>query len=818
MLPAILAFLLMHVPSARHDGVDEVRRWARERLALAEANFIGSRMPSPESGESQFRWDDEVAYFVLIDRFNNGEPSNDRENLRADQLRYQDTGFLDGIRRYHHGGDLRGVTERLEYLVDLGVTVVVLSPLMGHNGDYHGYCTTDPATVDPSFGTAADLHELVRAAHALGLRVILDLGVNHICGAPPGNTTQHAPMDPAACVNAYLAHDRRLSGVDEDAVGNLEFQSDFFPPFDAERFFHRCGRELISSGAGRRFADLPPQYNREESIRKLHYEAANFARAPGPIYAFARGDHASGESDPNFLFDYNTNDPDFQEVFTHLMQWWIVEFDVDGFHLQAVPHVTQAFIARFSTRVRGYAASLGKRNFHVVGQIFYENIGEAVQYQGDMNAPEAGADGWIWGAAMTEAARDLRPLYTNFTFDAFPGLTAFYDLGARTRLTDLIANEFTPSEMRRYEIRPDIPQILCPYCWQAIDMHTHRRFASRYDTGAAADTTGDGSTGYARAAAMLRGVAPVAHLLLSSFGVPVLYYGMEQGLTGRCSAEQAHAVARPCAGAATDDAYVRQDLFVSGPFKLGSLVPQLAEQAGIVPPGARPYANPEWWRDPMLPRGHLIYTTTRRLLHLRRSCIALRRGYVDRHASEDDLVDSEHANPLHIFSRVYVDHTQSQLSGLGGQGGLGAVDSTAREQQAARRLSGDAASSELPPPVRVALVVIARVDHLKRSAVERTELPIMPGRAAGGSLRERSQPAAECHLLQTNARIVQGGAIPRAVAAAEWASRAGAGRSSRLRARRRARSIRRFTEDDTATRRRPTPHGTDSPPRDCSRR
>ena len=169
-------------------------------------------MPSPESGESQFRWDDEVAYFVLIDRFNNGEPSNDRENLRADQLRYQDTGFLDGIRRYHHGGDLRGVTERLEYLVDLGVTVVVLSPLMGHNGDYHGYCTTDPATVDPSFGTAADLHELVRAAHALGLRVILDLGVNHICGAPPGNTTQHAPMDPAACVNAYLAHDRRLSG------------------------------------------------------------------------------------------------------------------------------------------------------------------------------------------------------------------------------------------------------------------------------------------------------------------------------------------------------------------------------------------------------------------------------------------------------------------------------------------------------------------------------------------------------------------------------------------------------------------------------
>jgi glycosidase len=77
-----------------------------------------------------------------------------------------------------YGGTLRGVIDRLEYLADLGVTALWLTPIF-HTASYHGYDTTDYYTVDPRFGTNDDLRALVGAAHARGLRVILDFVANH---------------------------------------------------------------------------------------------------------------------------------------------------------------------------------------------------------------------------------------------------------------------------------------------------------------------------------------------------------------------------------------------------------------------------------------------------------------------------------------------------------------------------------------------------------------------------------------------------------------------------------------------------------------
>jgi len=152
--------------------------------------------PSPDS------WQDEVVYFLLVDRFSDGAESTrpllDRTRLadaRPDQPNGEpwrwDSWASSGSDRYQ-GGTLSGVTSKLDYLQGLGVTTVWVSPVFqqrGHLDTYHGYGVQDFLDVDPRFGTREDLVELVAQAHQRGLRVLLDVIFNH-SGAnwlyPPG--------------------------------------------------------------------------------------------------------------------------------------------------------------------------------------------------------------------------------------------------------------------------------------------------------------------------------------------------------------------------------------------------------------------------------------------------------------------------------------------------------------------------------------------------------------------------------------------------------------------------------------------------------
>jgi len=152
--------------------------------------------PSPDS------WQDEVVYFLLVDRFSDGAESTrpllDRTKL-ADARPAQPDGepwrwdmwAFSGSDRYQ-GGTLAGVTSKLDYLRALGVTTVWLSPVFrqrGHLDTYHGYGVQDFLEVDSRFGSRDDLVELVAQAHQRGLRVLLDVIFNH-SGAnwlyPPG--------------------------------------------------------------------------------------------------------------------------------------------------------------------------------------------------------------------------------------------------------------------------------------------------------------------------------------------------------------------------------------------------------------------------------------------------------------------------------------------------------------------------------------------------------------------------------------------------------------------------------------------------------
>jgi glycosidase len=123
-------------------------------------------------------WAEEVLYFVLVDRFVDGDPANDKAVDPAAPGAF-------------HGGDLKGLTAHLDEIASLGVTAIWINPLVLNiplpvtgagfpDWGYHGYWADDFTRVDPRFGTEADLTALVRACHARGLRVLLDVVYNHV--------------------------------------------------------------------------------------------------------------------------------------------------------------------------------------------------------------------------------------------------------------------------------------------------------------------------------------------------------------------------------------------------------------------------------------------------------------------------------------------------------------------------------------------------------------------------------------------------------------------------------------------------------------
>ncbi len=133
--------------------------------------------------EVPFVWEGANLYFLLTDRFNNGDRSNDVNFGRA-----KETGKLRGF----EGGDIKGITQKINegYFTDLGVNAIWLSPIVEqiHGGTdegtgltygFHGYWTKDWTALDPNFGTKEDLQELVKTAHKNGIRIVLDAVINH---------------------------------------------------------------------------------------------------------------------------------------------------------------------------------------------------------------------------------------------------------------------------------------------------------------------------------------------------------------------------------------------------------------------------------------------------------------------------------------------------------------------------------------------------------------------------------------------------------------------------------------------------------------
>lgn len=133
--------------------------------------------------QTPFVWEGANLYFLLTDRFANGNPDNET---------YFDRNGETGKLRGFEGGDLQGVTQKIEegYFDSLGINAIWLTPLVeqihgsvdegtGQTYGYHGYWAKDWTRLDPNFGTEEDLRKLVETAHAHGIRIVLDAVINH---------------------------------------------------------------------------------------------------------------------------------------------------------------------------------------------------------------------------------------------------------------------------------------------------------------------------------------------------------------------------------------------------------------------------------------------------------------------------------------------------------------------------------------------------------------------------------------------------------------------------------------------------------------
>ncbi len=301
----------------------------------------------------------EIVYFVLPDRFANGDPRNDKGGLKGGPLQ---TGYDPASRAFYHGGDLKGLAAKLDYIQGLGATAIWLAPVFknkpvqGAKGQesagYHGYWVTDFTTVDPHFGTDKDFKALVDAAHQRGMKVYMDIIANHTADVIQ---YRESPTSAAPYRSKGDYPWSRRGGVAGDPI-NAGFAGD--------QDGSAANWTRLTDPA---FAYTPVVPKGEERIKVP-------AWLNDPIYYHNRGDTDwKGESaqygDFVGLDDLATEDPRVVDGFIAIYKGWIDRFGIDGYRIDTARHVNAAFWRAFIPAIRAHAAAKGIPNFHIFGEV-----------------------------------------------------------------------------------------------------------------------------------------------------------------------------------------------------------------------------------------------------------------------------------------------------------------------------------------------------------------------------------------------------------------------------------------------------------------
>jgi glycosidase len=308
--------------------------------------------------------EDEIVYFVLPDRFENGDASNDRGGLQGDRLT---TGFDPTHKGFYHGGDLKGLTRRLDYIQGLGATAIWLGPIyrnkavQGGPGEesagYHGYWITDFTSVDPHFGTDKDFRAFVDAAHGRGMKVYLDIITNHTA-----DVIQYRECQNVACPYRSRAD---YPYVRKGGVGGAAINDGFTG--DGVRTEENFAHLTDPTYAYTPF--VPPA---EAKVKVPEWLNA-------PIYYHNRGNsdfwgESSLHGDFVGLDDLMTENPRVVEGFIDIYGDWIERYRIDGFRIDTARHVNPEFWRVFVPAMLKRARAEGIPNFHIFGEVAAEGV------------------------------------------------------------------------------------------------------------------------------------------------------------------------------------------------------------------------------------------------------------------------------------------------------------------------------------------------------------------------------------------------------------------------------------------------------------
>ena len=292
--------------------------------------------------QTPFVWESANVYFLLIDRFQNGNPANDKIINRS-----KPTGVLRGF----EGGDIRGVIQKLDegYFTNLGITAIWMTPVVeqihgsvdegtGNTYGFHGYWTKDWTAVDPSYGTKEDLKELVEKAHAKGIRIMLDAVINHT-----GPVTELDPVYPSDWVRTspkctYQSYDTYINCTLVENLPDVKTESNDnvdLPPMLAEKW-KKEGR-----------------YEEEVAELDAFFKKTGYPRAPK----------------------------------YYIMKWlsdYITDYGIDGYRVDTAKHTTEDVWADFKKvcdmafaefKKNNPKKVLDNNNFFTVGEVYGYNIG-----------------------------------------------------------------------------------------------------------------------------------------------------------------------------------------------------------------------------------------------------------------------------------------------------------------------------------------------------------------------------------------------------------------------------------------------------------
>lgn len=402
----------------------------------------GKIFPSPAD------WRDQFIYFLLVDRFNSGQPDIPPYHPETTPI-----GRDDSEGEKWQDGTLKGISDKLDYIRGLGCTAVWLSPIFKNRielNTYHGYGIQNFLDIDPHFGTVKDLQELVEKAHKMGMYIILDIVLNHT-----GN--------------------------------NWAYPGDYpYYYFQGEKFPFGFWRE-VTPGSGLEWPD--------DAVWPVEFQNPEWYRRKGEIRNWDTFPEAR-DGDFCSLKELDTSNREVLRALIDIHKYWIAVADVDGYRLDAVKHLEESSTAIFCAAIREYAQSIGKKNFLLFGEI----IGD-----------DRFIDQYI--------GRNARIPGTN---ERFPSLDAALDFPLWGILEGVIKGFANPAELRkRYEGFRELYSDhgrAGEYFVTFIDNHDQIGRSPR--------------ARFLHNDPLQRQAVLAIGYLLTSIGIPCLYYGTEQGFDG----------------------------------------------------------------------------------------------------------------------------------------------------------------------------------------------------------------------------------------------------------------------------------------------